>query len=256
MNALRRNSGFSLVEVMCAILILGLSPVLLSYVIYLRDGSTYMAKAKYRVENGKALITLMNGTLIAVDLAAIDTARTASTNKAGLDADGVLPSVGSNTVITDAPTRPTLRSIAKGSGALSTPKANSTGGARSSPAAAEHRDREPEFSDDAVRRAFGKIFENVNLFEYRIVQGATPDAVRILMTTDNEKDIFNALTASAKVMAELNDLGKTSAARLELFLSTTSGAAAGRFSITLEAARTLAQGKVSVEQFFVDQVIF
>ena len=107
-----------------------------------------------------------------------------------------------------------------------------------------------------MRRAFGKIFENVNLFEYRIVQGTTPDSVRILMTTDNEKDIFNALTASVKVMAELNDLGKTNAARLEMFLSTTSGAAAGRFSITLDAARNLAQGKVAVEQFFVDQVIF
>jgi hypothetical protein len=241
---------------LCVLLVLGLSPLLLSYVIYLKDGSTYMAKTNYRVENGKALITLMNGTLIAVDLAAIDTARTASANKAGLDADGVLPSVGSSTVISDAPARPTLSSIAKGSGALSAPKANSTGAPRSSPAAAEHKDREPEFSDDSVRRAFGKIFENVNLFEYRIVQGTAPDAVRILMTTDNEKDIFNALTASAKVMAELNDLGKTNAARLELFMTTTSGAAAGRFSITLEAARNLAQGKVSVEQFFVDQVIF
>ena len=241
---------------LCAMLILGLSSVLLSYVVYLKDGSTYMARGKYTVENGKALITLTNGTLIAVDVRLVDAARTESANKAGLDADGVITSVGSSATITRSPTRPTMSSIAKGSGAVSTPKANTTGNGKTSPSTSESRDREPEFNDDSVRRAFGKIFENVNLFEYRIVQGTTPDSVRILMTTDNEKDIFNALTASVKVMAELNDLGKTNAARLEMFLSTTSGAAAGRFSITLDAARNLAQGKVAVEQFFVDQVIF
>jgi len=241
---------------LCAILILGLSPMLAAYVIYLKDGSTYMARSKYTVENGKALITLTNGTIIAVDLGLVDAGRTESANKAGLDTDGILPSVGSSTIITSTPTRPTLSSIAKGSGSLSTPKANSTGNGKASTSTSDHKEHEADFSDDSVRRAFGKIFENVNLFEYRIVQGSTPDSVRIVMTTDNEKDIFNALTASAKVMAELNDLGKTNAARLEMYLTTTSGAAAGRFSITLEAARSLAQGKVSVEQFFVDQVIF
>ena len=85
---------------LCAILILGLSPMLAAYVIYLKDGSTYMARSKYTVENGKALITLTNGTIIAVDLGLVDAGRTESANKAGLDTDGILPSVGSSTIIT------------------------------------------------------------------------------------------------------------------------------------------------------------
>ena len=86
--------------------------------------------------------------------------------------------------------------------------------------------------------------------------GTTPDTVRIIMTTDNEKDIFNALTASAKVMSELSDLGKKNVAILELYLTTTSGAAAGRFSFNVESAKSLAEGRVPVEQFFIDQVLF
>ena len=34
----------------------------LGYVVYLKDGSTITAKGKYRIENGRAIITLPNGT--------------------------------------------------------------------------------------------------------------------------------------------------------------------------------------------------
>jgi len=237
--------------------VLCVSPLLLSYVIYFKDGNTVMAKARYTVESGKAIVTLMNGSVVAYDMRLIDVPRTEKVNKAGLDTDGVLTSVGQGAVQTDTPQRQSLGSIAKGAGALTAPKGPTSGNGRvASTSPTPQKDRESEFSDESVRRSFGKIFENANLFEYKIVQGTTPDTVRIVMTTDNEKDIFNALTASSKVVAELYDLGKKNVANLELYLSTTSGAAAGRFSINVETARNLAEGKVPVEQFFVDQVLF
>jgi hypothetical protein len=240
---------------LCALL---LSSTLLAYVIYLKDGSTYQAKAKYTVENGKAIITLLNGTVWAVDLKMIDAAKTESANKAGMDADGVLTSVGPGTVKTDTPQRQGLGSITKNPGSLTTPSNLTSGNNKSTGAspAGGGKQREADFADESVRRAFGKIFENVNLFEYKIAEGATPGTVRITMTTDNEKDIFNALTATAKVMSELNDLGKKNVSTLELYLTTTSGAAAGRFAFNVEAAKTLAEGKVPVEQFFIDKVLF
>ena len=245
-------------KMFAAVLVLFFSSVLLSYVVYMRNGSTYMAKAKYTVENGKALITLMNGTVIAIDLKDIDIVQTEKVNKAGLDAEGMLQSVGQGTTKTDTPQRQSLGSIAKGAGSLSAPTDLASDRLKSGgPTTPGGRtEREKEFSDESVRRAFGKIFENVNLFEYRIAQGATPDTVRIIMTTDNEKDIFNALTASAKVVSELSDRGKKNVSTLELYLTTMSGAAAGRFSFNVQAAKTLAEGRVPVEQFFIDQVLF
>jgi len=246
-------------RILAILLMLGASSLLLSYVIYFKDGSTVMAKALYKVENGKAIVTLMNGSVVAYDIKLIDIARTDKINKAGLDTDGVLTSVGQGASKTDTPQRQSLGSIAKGAGALTAPTGLTSGNAKvasSSASPSQGKDKESEFSDEGVRRAFAKIFENVNLFEYKIVQGSTPDTIRIIMTTDNEKDVFNSLTASAKVIAELYDLGKKNVANLELFLTTTSGAAAGRFSISVETARTLAEGKVPVEQFFVDQVLF
>ena len=235
------------------LIVLGLAGILLPYVIYLKDGSTYQAKEKYRVDKGMALITLTNGTVISVDLRLIDAAKTDQANKSGMDADMILDSAGS---VTQAPTsKPTsLGQIAKGAGALSSP--STLGASSAKTTGTGGKAKEAEFSDESVRRTFAKIFENVNLFEYKIVQGSSPSTVRINMTTDNEKDVFNALTASARVMNELNALKKTSVTALELYLSTTSGAAAGRFTFGLDAAQALADGKVPVEQFFIEQVLF
>jgi len=234
------------------LIILGLSGILLPYVIYLKNGSTYQAKEKYRVDKGMAIITLTNGTVISVDARLIDAAKTEQANKSGIDADMILDS-GGTTTQTPTPKATSLGQIAKGAGALSSPN---NLGASTTKAAGPGKSKDAEFGDESVRRAFAKIFENVNLFEYKIVQGSSPSTIRINMTTDNEKDIFNALTASARVMNELKTLNKTSVTALELYLSTTSGAAAGRFTFGMDMAKTLADGGIPVEQFFIEQVLF
>jgi len=234
------------------LIILGLSAILLPYVIYLKDGSTYQAKEKYRIDKGMAIITLTNGTVISVDARLIDVPKTDQVNKSGMDADIILDTGGTANQ-TSSPKPTSLGQIAKGAGALSSPTSLGAGNVKS---AGPGKSKETEFSDESVRRAFAKIFENVNLFEYKIVQGSSASTVRINMTTDNEKDVFNALTASARVMNELKDLNKTGVTALELYLSTTSGAAAGRFSFGLDAAKTLAEGGIPVEQFFIEQVLF
>lgn len=235
------------------LIVLALSGILMPYVIYLKDGSTYQAKEKYRVDKGMALITLTNGTVISVDLRLIDAAKTEQANKSGMDADLILDGAGSTTQ-TPSPKPTSLGQIAKGAGALSSP--TGLGASANKGATTGGKVKDAEFSDEGVRRAFTKIFENVNLFEYKIVQGSSPSTVRINMTTDNEKDVFNALTASARVMNELKILNKTSVTALELYLSTTSGSAAGRFTFGLDAAKSLAEGEVPVEQFFIEQVLF
>ena len=62
------------------LLVLGLAIPAHAYTIYLKDGSTLIAKEKYRVEEGKAIITLQNGTQTFIDASEIDVARTERTN--------------------------------------------------------------------------------------------------------------------------------------------------------------------------------
>src|SRR5215203_7156348 len=61
------------------------------YVVYLKDGSSVTAKEKYRIENGRALITLLNGTQTFIPASNIDAKRTEEANKGGHGSAVVLP---------------------------------------------------------------------------------------------------------------------------------------------------------------------
>ncbi|HSS52985.1 MAG TPA: hypothetical protein VLX28_28925, partial [Thermoanaerobaculia bacterium] len=61
------------------------------YVVYLKDGHTIAAKEKYKVENGKAIITLLNGTQSFLPLDQIDVAKTDEANRDGYGKALVLP---------------------------------------------------------------------------------------------------------------------------------------------------------------------
>src|SRR4028119_2010381 len=64
---------------------------LAAYTIYLKDGSTVQSKGKYRVQNGKAYITLPNGTQTFIDAKEIDVKRTDEANKADYGGNAVIP---------------------------------------------------------------------------------------------------------------------------------------------------------------------
>ena len=54
------------------------------YIIVLKDGTRYKAKAKWTVSNGKALVTLENGQTLALNLNEIDVAKSEEVTKLGL----------------------------------------------------------------------------------------------------------------------------------------------------------------------------
>lgn len=53
-----------------------------AYTIYLKDGSRIIAREAHKIEEGKALIVLQNGTQTFIDAAEIDLERTAEANRA------------------------------------------------------------------------------------------------------------------------------------------------------------------------------
>ena len=228
---------------------------LFSYIVYLKDGSTYTAKEKYRVENGKAIITLMNGTIISIDLNLIDVKKTEEANKAGIDSAVVLDDVKSTPSIPKTTTKPSLGDIAKPKENLETKKIE-IGTGKKNIKTKTVEEKEKPYDDEVVRKAIGTVLDNVYLFEHEILKGSTPDTVKIIVTTDNEKDVFSSLTAIAKATVELYDNGKKSINNVEIYLKTISGAPAGRFNIDIPTIRNLAQGNITPQQFFVKYVLF
>lgn len=228
---------------------------LFSYVVYLKDGSTYTAKERYRVENGKAIITLMNGTIISIDLNLIDIKKTEEYNKSGIDSAIVLDDVKQAPSTPRETTKPSLGDIAKPKPVQEVKKIT-IGGSKASAKQKVIEEGEKPYDDELVRKTIGKVLDNVYLFEHQILMGSTPDSVKIIVTTDNEKDVFSSLTAIAKAVSELYDNGKRSINTVEIYLKTISGAPAGRFRTDIPTIKNLAEGNISPQQFFVKYVLF
>lgn len=226
-----------------------------SYVIYLKDGSTYTAKEKYKVENGKAIITLTNGTIISIDLNLIDTKKTEEANKSGIDSAIILDNVKTTPSIPNDSKKPSLGDIVKPKSKTEVKKIT-IGPGKSKVKEKEIEEGEKQYEDEAVRKSIGTVLDNVYLFEHSVLQGSKPDSVKIIVTTDNEKDVFNSLTAVAKATVELYDNGKKSLSNVEIYLKTISGAPAGRFNADISTMRDLATGNLTPQQFFVKYVLF
>lgn len=228
---------------------------LFSYVVYLKDGSTYTAKEKYRVENGKAIITLMNGTIISIDLNLIDIKQTEEKNKTGIDSAIILDEEVPPPSIAKEISKSSLGDIAKPKDKHEVKKI-SIGGSKKVTKEKNLEEGEKPYDDELVRKAIAKVLDNVYLFEHQILMGSTPDSVKVIVVTDNEKDVFSSLTAIAKAISELYDNGKKSINYVEIYLKTISGAPAGRFKADIPTIKNLAEGNISPQQFFVKYVLF
>lgn len=226
-----------------------------SYVIYLKDGSTYIAKEKYKVENGKAIITLANGTIISIDLNLIDIKKTEEANKSGIDSAIILDDVKTTPSIPKGTKKPSLGDIAKPKSSNDIKKIT-IGSGKSTVKEKAIEEGEKQYDDEVVRKTIKTVLDNVYLFEHSILQGSKPDSVKIIVTTDNEKDVFSSLTAIAKATVELYDNGKKSLNIIEIYLKTISGASAGKFNTDISTMRDLSEGKLTPQQFFVKYVIF
>ncbi len=228
---------------------------LYSYVIYLKDGSTYEAKEKYKVENGKAIITLLNGTIISIDLNLVDIKKTEERNKEGIDSAIVLDDVKRSPASSTPASKPSLGDIAKPKEKLETKKI-SIGSGKVEKKKKVEEEAEEVYHDELVRKRIGTALDNVYLFEHQILQGSTPTTVKIIVTTDNEKDVFISLTSIAKAAVDLYDNGKTNLNNFEIYLKTIAGAPAGRFNVDIQTIKNLANGNINPQQFFVKYVLF
>ncbi|HMA17398.1 MAG TPA: hypothetical protein VKS03_03075 [Thermoanaerobaculia bacterium] len=228
------------------------SPALFAYVVKLKDGSLVFARAPYTVKGTRAIITLENGTVTQIDVAKIDVPGTVKYNRDNFG----------NVIALDTPQEkvfqlatpvpqsknPLQDLIRQRRGNLGRPTPGSTEPQAGSAAAS------PETSqpDPIVQAAFSRIFEGTGLTQYRVTNNR--GKTRLLANVSSEQAVFNTLSASARAIVEAAERGRSG--NVEVVLTTGSGEPAGTFEMTPAQAKLLVDRGMSVQDYFVKNVIF
>jgi len=229
-------------------------PAFARYIVVLKNGTRYIAKAKWTVTNGKALVQLENGQSLQLDPALIDVAKSEQMTKIGLASANVLdlnpdapkakeqgPSIGSQIKLRKqqpAQTK-TEESAPAQKESSSTPAI--TPGAGTMPA--------------SVIDKFQRAYENIGIFEHKVVANGGR-AIRAELTADTEERVFHALSATSFLMVRNAGDPGVQIEVVELFMRTTNGGAAGRFQMTREDAKALDERKITQQDYFVRKVIY
>lgn len=222
----------------------------LAYSVKLKDGSIIFARAKYEVKGNKAIITLQNGTVTQIDLAAIDIPGTDQYNK---DNPGNVIAIQQgeskeiNVPALKAPPTVSLQEVIRqrrmrlGAPPARSPQGETAGSGETS----------WQSVDPAVEGAFRKVLDGAAITQYRLA--SYRGKVRLLATANSEEAVFSLLSASARAMADLSEKGRPAA--VEIVMTTPTGESAGSFEMTPDQARQLVNGSISVADYFVRNVI-
>lgn len=227
------------------------APSLFAYVVKLKDGSLIFARGPYTVKGKRAIITLENGTVTQIDAEKIDVPGTVKYNKENFG----------NVVALDTPqekifqlptpvprSKAALQDLVRKRGGLDRPTPNA-----SAPAAdAAPGSTDAWQPDPIVQTAFAHVFEGAGLAQYRVTNNR--GKTRVLATANSEQSVFNTLSAAARAIVEASERGRS--APVELVLTTGSGEPAGTFDISPAQAKLLVDRGVTVQDFFVKNVVF
>lgn len=239
-----------------------------AYTIFLKDGSSLVAKQKYTIENGRAIITLLNGTQTFVALDKIDIPKTDAANKGGYGNGVVIP--GSPQDVGTPPAQPqrdqTLGDLInkKGAGPRDVPTnkrdKDQAAGGRVVKTKAGYTDlvalaRRPYPHPD-ITAAVQQFFHSQGVDEVEIYEGTTGDHPLLEISTNSEGSVFKALNSAAAGLLQIRDAFPNRVGAFEVLLTTPTRERAGQFVLTPEMATELVAKKVEVAAFFVKNVQF
>ncbi len=252
-----------------ALLILLAAPLIAAgYTIFLKDGSRLVAKEKYKVQNGRAIITLPNGTQTFVDAAQIDVQRTEEYNRAGHRGAVVLPGTPQDAGAPQAETKKekTLGDLitSRGAGPRELPGNRRE---KTEPGAGGLIKTKAGYSDFAAlaRRPYTQsdvaaelqqFFRGQGIEEVQIYQGTRTDHPLLEITANSEGSVFKSIGTAANALLHLRDLFPNRVAAFELLLTTPARERAGQFVLTPEMSTDLVSKKLDVTAFFVRNVQF
>jgi hypothetical protein len=237
------------------------------YLVYLKDGHTIAAKEKYKIEKGKAVITLLNGTQSFISMDQVDVARTDEANRDGYGSAIVLP--GSPRDVGPAGRAPkdrTLGDLIKArdvvprelpatrrdkNAAMPGRMVKTKAGFNDLSTLPQKAYPNAEVATELQQSFHGQGFEDVEIFE-----GTQGDRPLLVLTTNSEGSVFKALSAAANALLRVRDRFPNKVGALELLMAMPSRERAGQFVLTPDQASELAAKKTDLSSFFVRNVQF
>lgn len=237
------------------------------YLVYLKDGHTIAAKEKYKVDKGKAIITLLNGTQSFIPLDQVDVAKSDQANRDGYGSAVVLPGAPQEVVPAGkAPTDRTLGDLIKSREAAprelpaTRRDKNTAAPGRMIKTKAGFNDLstlpQKTFPNAEVATELRQSFHSQGVDDVEIFEGTQSDRPLLAITTNSEGSVFKALSVAANALLRVRDLYPNKVGALELVLSMPSRERAGQFVLTPEQASELAAKKTDLASFFVRNVQF
>ena len=237
-------------NLLLALTLLVAAPAFAKYIVVLKDGTRYEAKAKWTVVKGKAIVLLENGQSLRLDPAFIDVPASEQLTKIGIASANV---IDLNPAVTAAQPRqggPTLGESVKLRRNQPQPQ----------PAPAVTSTAPPVVSGPGaisreVIEKFERAFENVGIFQYKVTPSGAY-SIRAQLTIDTEDRVFNAISATSFLMVRNAGVDGARIDMVELFMGTTTGGSAGRFQMTRADAEALDKRTISQQDYFVRKVIY
>jgi hypothetical protein len=224
------------------------------YIVVLKDGTRYIAKSKWTVTNGKALVPLENGQSLQLDPALIDVAKSEQITKIGVASANVVD-LDPGTPKSSTPQQPSLGSqIRLRKPAPQEPPATKASAPKTSAATPVLAPGAGEMPASALDK-FQRAYENVGIFEHKVESNGAR-AIRVELTVDTEERVFNAISATSFLMVRNAGVEGTQIDMVELFMKTTNGGAAGRFQMSRADAVALDKRQITQQEYFIRKVIY
>ncbi len=237
---------------MLAVVLAVAVPSFARYIVVLKNGTSYTAKEKWTVVNGKAIVKLENGQSLQLDPSLIDVAKSEQMTKIGTAGASVVdlnPNMPQTSTASRQPSIGTAIKLRPKTEA-SQPAAKSNTPAAAAPVSVPAG----SIAADVISK-FERAYENDGIFESK-VSSTGAASYRVELTVDTEDRVFGALsTTSAMIMRNAFVDGAT-IELVELFMKTTTGGAAGRFQMSRADADALLNRKIKREDYFITKVIY
>lgn len=229
------------------------APALFAYVVKMKDGSLVFARVPYTVKGTRAIITLENGTVTQIPLDKVDVPGTQKYNRENFG----------NVIAIDTPEEktfqlPTPAPQSKGAlqdlirqkrGSLGLP---TPGPASAGSASATRSSESTQSIDPVLQSTVAHVFEGTGITQYRLTNSR--GKTRLLATAGSEQAVFNTLSAAARAITEAALRGWS--APVEIVLATSSGEPAGTFEMTPPQAKLLVDRGMTIQDYFVKNVVF
>jgi hypothetical protein len=243
-----------------------------AYVVVLKDGSQIMAEKEYRVENGKAIIELPNGTVTFIEASEIDQEATEKANAEGygqalvIERGKVRERTEADSQPTDAQKRKSLADLVEQGGSerlrleprrreepdvSAAPLEKTPAGFVDLQSVPRRPFRDVELASEMQRFFRGQGIDNVELY-----QGTEPSRPFAEITTNSEASVFRSLEIAAESLLATRESYPERLTALELLLATPDRERAGQFVLTPELARDLVSEGTEIAEFFVENVQF